>query len=74
MAWSGVPRHTPETTASTLVCQRNHADHQSPFPWSAACLLDARARLLVDASLDAYDTSEYALAERLWPSCRLTRW
>ena len=29
-----------------------------------ACLLDARARLLVDASLDAYDTSEYALAER----------
>lgn len=32
-----------------------------------ACLLDARARLLVDASLDAYDTSEYALAERLWP-------
>ena len=32
-----------------------------------ARLLDARARLLVDASLDAYDTSEYALAERLWP-------
>ena len=32
-----------------------------------ACLLDARARLLVDASMDAYDTSEYTLAERLWP-------
>ncbi|MES2361127.1 MAG: hypothetical protein V4646_04925 [Pseudomonadota bacterium] len=32
-----------------------------------ACLLDARARLLVDACLDAYDTSEYTLAQQLWP-------
>ena len=34
-------------------CQRNHAKHQSPFPLvRMACLLDARARLLVDASMD----------------------
>jgi hypothetical protein len=48
--------------------QRNHAEHQSPFPQvRMACLLDARARLLVDASMGPYDTSEYALAQHLWP-------
>lgn len=32
-----------------------------------ACLLDARATLPIDASLDACDTSEYTLAQQLWP-------
>lgn len=69
-ALDGVVWRTPDTQDNRqhFGCQRNHADHQSPFPLvRMACLLDARARLLVDASLDAYDTSEYALAERLWP-------
>ncbi|MEG2156153.1 MAG: IS4 family transposase [Burkholderiaceae bacterium] len=58
---------TPENRAR-FGGQRNHAHHQSPFPpVRMACLQEVRARLLVDASLDAYDTSEYTLAARLWP-------
>ena len=34
---------------------------------AAARVPERYPRLLVDASLDAYDTSEYTLAERLWP-------
>ena len=69
-ALDGVVWRTPDTQENRqhFGCQRNHAKHQSPFPLvRMACLLDARARLLVDASVDAYDTSEYTLAERLWP-------
>ena len=69
-ALDGVVWRTPDT-ADNRECfggQRNHAEHQSPFPQvRMACLLDVRARLLVDASLDAYDTSEYTLAQQLWP-------
>ena len=69
-ALDGVVWRTPDTPENRQRYggQRNHAEHQSPFPQvRMACLLDARARLLVDASLDAYDTSEYTLAQRLWP-------
>lgn len=69
-ALDGVVWRTPDTPDNRqhFGSQRNHAAHQSPFPLVCmACLLDARARLLVDASVDAYDTSEYALAQRLWP-------
>jgi hypothetical protein len=69
-ALDGVVWRTPDTpdNRARFGGQRNHADHQSPFPQvRMACLLDARARLLVDASLDAYDTSEYTLAQQLWP-------
>ena len=69
-ALDGVVWRTPDTPDNRqhFGSQRNHAAHQSPFPLvRMACLLDARARLLVDASVDAYDTSEYALAQRLWP-------
>ena len=67
-ALDGVVWRTPDTQENRqhFGCQRNHAKHQSPFPLvRMACLLDARARLLVDASMDAYDTSEYTLAEPL---------
>ncbi|WP_231643094.1 IS4 family transposase [Ralstonia syzygii] len=48
--------------------QRNQVERQSALPLvRMACWLDARARLLVDARLGAYDTSEYALAQQLWP-------
>lgn len=69
-ALDGVVWRTPDTLENRQRYggQRNHAEHQSAFPLvRMACLLDARARLLVDASLDAYDTSEYTLAQRLWP-------
>lgn len=69
-ALDGVVWRTPDTPENRQRYggQRNHAEHQSPFPQvRMACLLDARARLLVDASLDAYDTSEYTLAQQLWP-------
>ena len=69
-ALDGVVWRTPDTPENRQRYggQRNHAQHQSPFPLvRMACLLDARARLLVDASLDTYDTSEYTLAQRLWP-------
>lgn len=33
-----------------------------------ACLLDVRSRLLLDATFDAYDVSEYRLAARLLPA------
>ena len=69
-ALDGVVWRTPDTPDNRqhFGGQRNHPEHQSPFPLvRMACLLDARARLLVDASVDAYDTSEYTLAQRLWP-------
>jgi hypothetical protein len=69
-ALDGVVWRTPDTPENRQRYggQRTHAEHHSPFPLvRMACLLDARARLLVDASVDAYDTSEYALAQRLWP-------
>jgi hypothetical protein len=69
-ALDGVVWRTPDTldNRECFGGQRNHAEHQSPFPQvRMACLLDVRARLLVDASLGAYDTSEYTLAEPLWP-------
>lgn len=69
-ALDGVVWRTPDTVdnRARFGSQRNHAEHQSPFPLvRMVCLQEARARLLVDASLDAYDTSEYTLAARLWP-------
>jgi hypothetical protein len=69
-ALDGVVWRTPDTSDNRehFGGQRNHAAHQSPFPQvRMACLLDARARLLVDASMGPYDTSEYALAQHLWP-------
>lgn len=69
-ALDGVVWRTPDTpdNRECFGGQRNHAEHQSPFPQvRMACLLDVRARLLVDASLGAYETSEYTLAEQLWP-------
>lgn len=68
-ALDGVVWRTPDTqdNRECFGGQRNHAAHQSPFPQvRMACLLEARARLLVDASLGAYDTSEYTLAQPLW--------
>lgn len=69
-ALNGVVWRTPDTPANRarFGCQRNHAEHRSPFPLvRMACLQAVRTRLLVDASLDAYGTSEDTLAARLWP-------
>lgn len=69
-ALDGVVWRTPDTqdNRESFGGQRNHAEHQSPFPQvRMACLLDARARLLVDASLDSNEPSEYTLAQQPWP-------
>ncbi|HEY9207434.1 MAG TPA: IS4 family transposase [Acidovorax sp.] len=69
-ALDGVVWRTPDTADNRQQFggQRNSDAHQSAFPQvRMVCLLDARARLLVDACLDAYDTSEYTLAQQLWP-------
>ena len=52
MAWSGVP--DLQDNRQNFGCQRNHADHL-PSPRISHCFARCRARLLVDASLDAYD-------------------
>lgn len=67
-ALDGVVWRTPDTPDNRQAVggQRNHPEHQSPFPQvRMACLLEARARLLVDAVMDTYSTSEYTLAEKL---------
>ena len=59
MAWSGAPRTQDNRQHFGLPAQPRRPSKSLPLV-RMACLLDARARLLVDASLDAYDTSEYA--------------
>lgn len=69
-AVDGVVWRTPDTPENreSFGGQSNHAEHQSPYPQvRMACLMGARSRLLLDAAFDAYHTSEYALAEQLWP-------
>lgn len=69
-ALDGVVWRTPDTEDNRAAFggQSNHAQHRSPFPQvRMACLLEARARLLVDADMGCYSSSEYALAQQLWP-------
>lgn len=69
-ALDGIVWRTPDTPENrqSFGGQRNHPEHQSPFPQvRMACLQEARARLLVDAVMDSYSTSEYTLAEKLLP-------
>ena len=61
---------TPDTEDNRAAFggQSNYAQHRSPFPQlRMACLLEARARLLVDAAMGCYSSSEYAPAEQLSP-------
>ncbi|CBJ37609.1 putative transposase, IS4 family [Ralstonia solanacearum CMR15] len=69
-ALDGVVWRAPDTPSNRQRYggQGNQVEHQNSFPLvRMVCLLDARARLLVDARLDAYDASEYTLAQQLWP-------
>lgn len=71
VALDGVVWRTPDTVENRAAFggQRNRPGHHSPFPnVRAACLLDVRSRLLLDATFDAYDISEYRLAARLLPA------
>lgn len=71
LAMDGVVWRTPDTVANRAAFggQHNDPNGTGPFPQvRAVCLLDARSRQLRDACFDAYDTSEYRLAERLLPS------
>ncbi|MFZ5560780.1 MAG: IS4 family transposase [Pseudomonadota bacterium] len=71
VALDGVVWRTPDTAENRAAFggQRNRPGHHSPFPnVRSACLMDVRSRLLLDATLDAYDVSEYRLAARLLPS------
>lgn len=77
-ALDGVVWRTPDAPDNRQAFggQRNHPEHQSPFPQvRMACSLEARARLLVDAVMDTYSTSEYTLAEKLYPVKKMPlRW